>query len=208
MRAISPSDVSAGSLTASEVEELTRILTRHHNEPVMPVSRYCDAFSKWAGALAERATRETDGDKHFRDANLDAIAKLALTIELAIRKSNLLYRLIYAGQPIRTQMCPIHKGHWSGYGHGGHPCECQDGYDITGWLPTHELSLGARVALFAKHKGLEPVQCATHFPASPDYVEGFPCTATCGKYHTRAAAVDQAIEALAGILAEKEGFKP
>lgn len=52
-----------------------------------------------------------------------------------IRKSNLLYRILYADQEVRTEMCPTHKGKWSGCSWGENPCACNDDGNVTGWLP-------------------------------------------------------------------------
>jgi hypothetical protein len=60
---------------------------------------------------------------------------------LQIRKSNLLWRLIYAGETLREQQCPVHKGHWSGCRWDKDNCACQSlqngkvASDVTGWLP-------------------------------------------------------------------------
>lgn len=64
--------------------------------------------------------------------------------EFEAYKSNLLYRLIYLGEPLREVKCPKHDGHWSGCKWRDY-CDCQkvinpdDGlvyYDsnVTGWL--------------------------------------------------------------------------
>lgn len=51
---------------------------------------------------------------------------------LQIRKSNLLARIIYEGEKLRTKMCPEHKGEWSGIESSGNICphKCQ----LTGWI--------------------------------------------------------------------------
>lgn len=52
---------------------------------------------------------------------------------LAIDKSNLLARILYSGEKMRTQMCPEHKGRWSGIEWGPDnacPHRCQ----LTGWI--------------------------------------------------------------------------
>ena len=51
---------------------------------------------------------------------------------LSIRKSNLLARLLYAGEKLRSQACPEHKGKWSGIEWPDKPCphKCQ----MTGWV--------------------------------------------------------------------------
>jgi len=52
-----------------------------------------------------------------------------------IHKSNLLHRLLYQGQRLRSRPCPEHKGTWSGCHWEALPCGCQDGANVTGWLP-------------------------------------------------------------------------
>jgi len=55
---------------------------------------------------------------------------------MQITKSSLLGRLIYGGEKLRTEMCPIHKGHWSGLEWPDKPClhRCQ----MTGWIQEAE----------------------------------------------------------------------
>lgn len=55
-------------------------------------------------------------------------------MRLAIYKSNLLSRLIYSGEQLRTTPCPKHKGRWSGCVWDAQ-CECMCGSNVTGWLP-------------------------------------------------------------------------
>ncbi len=52
-----------------------------------------------------------------------------------IEKSNLLWRLIYAGERLRIHPCPIHLGHWSGWLREHCPAGCTLGINTTGWLP-------------------------------------------------------------------------
>lgn len=111
-------------LTPGQVHEMEQALTRHYGEPVMPVSRYCAAFDTWWSALEHT---EEPGLKKIRESAV-------LNLPLAIAKSNLLWRLIYLGEPLRTRQCPVHRGRWSGYG----DCACNLGgtfSDRTGWLP-------------------------------------------------------------------------
>jgi len=51
---------------------------------------------------------------------------------LSIGKSNLLARILYSGEKVRTKMCPEHKGKWSGIEWGDNACphKCQ----LTGWI--------------------------------------------------------------------------
>ena|SRR5258705_9447945 len=52
-------------------------------------------------------------------------------------KSCLLFRLIYAGERLRTHPCPIHKGRWSGCSTEPCPAGCSSEGNVTGWLPEH-----------------------------------------------------------------------
>ena len=102
-------------LTDAEADGLLAKLTEHFREPVMPVSRYCAALSTWR---ALRVQQSLTPDSLLR------------SVETAIRKSNLLYRMIYCGEKPRTVECPAHKGHWNGPATG-----CAEGCGGTGWLP-------------------------------------------------------------------------
>lgn len=66
-------------------------------------------------------------------------------VELLIRKSSLLDRLLYSGEKLRTEICPIHKGHWSGLEFGDNCCphKCH----LTGWIvqPEDEAKYDIRV---------------------------------------------------------------
>jgi hypothetical protein len=78
---------------------------------------FCSAYDVWLSALVAAG-------KH-------SMADDLRTARLYIVKSNLLDRLVYGGEPLRTRMCPKHKGKWSGLPSPGNDCEC----DLTGWLP-------------------------------------------------------------------------
>jgi len=62
-------------------------------------------------------------------------------VSLMIRKSSLLFRLIYCGEKLRPTMCPEHKGEWSGLEmppipeHGIEGNVCPHGCHLTGWIP-------------------------------------------------------------------------
>jgi hypothetical protein len=49
---------------------------------------------------------------------------------LAIQKSNLLARMFFAGEKPRENICPVHKGRWSGI-----MGDCPHGCQLTGWIP-------------------------------------------------------------------------
>ncbi len=92
------------------------------NDRTKIVTSVCTAFRTWG---------EVTGENRW-PTEFEAI------------KSNLLYRLIYLGERLRTEKCPVHDGHWVGCAFGTY-CDCQkvidpeDGlvyYDsnVCGWL--------------------------------------------------------------------------
>ena len=117
-------------MTEREARKLLRDLREHYGEPVMPIGRYCEALATWGRCIEQLWA--SDGD----EAHGAAYARHAMHISIDITKSNLLYRLLYLGEPLRQQKCPIHSGHWSGY-----PNEpCPHGCGHTGWLPEQPTS--------------------------------------------------------------------
>jgi len=111
-------------LSDEELRELHAKLHAHYHEPVLPVSKFCNAFGLWRDLQIER----------YKDGPADEVPRwlrdrAPQTLELAIRKSNLLYRMLYQGEEPRTEKCPKHKGSWSGIG------PCYYGCASTGWLP-------------------------------------------------------------------------
>lgn len=129
------SDISQGSLTAEQVAEYTDALTRHHGEPVRPVSHYCEAFTAWSRAIGAKVRRIENGEESDSEAGYyKAISDALFTLTIPIYKSNLLARLIYGGEKLRTKPCPEHKGRWSGCEYGPIPCGCGAGMNVTGWL--------------------------------------------------------------------------
>jgi hypothetical protein len=201
--------IAHGSLSGEEVAAYEGALARHYGEPVRPVSRYCKAFETWARALDERKERVealSDDDPRKQPETNDALTKIAdlsFLIALSIRKSNLLYRLIYEDQPLRTEMCPEHQGRWSGCVWDEY-CECMDGYDVTGWLPNHRLSTAELLSRFAKARG-GFATWSIHLPASPDYDEDEPTVATALGKKARGRDVAEAARRLASALRE-DGF--
>lgn len=104
--------------------------------------RVCPALFTWFRVMSELSDEDfarAQGHLNGPVRPQDVMAKLPLWIQ----KSNLLARLIYDGEELRTEQCPVHKGHWSGCQWGYPPCDCQKvmsdghvGYDsnVTGWL--------------------------------------------------------------------------
>lgn len=104
-------------LTDEQAAQMLARLADHFGEPVMPVSRYCDALRTWSRCMLER------------HGYASRAGRAVAYVELQIRKSNLLARLIYGGEELRTRECPRHRGRWSGVG------VCRHGCGETGWIP-------------------------------------------------------------------------
>jgi hypothetical protein len=73
------------------------------------------------------------GYKLHNLAGLKSFVETLSHVELSIRKSSLLARLIYGGEKLRTKKCPEHKGRWSGIPHPDNMCP--HGCEHTGWIP-------------------------------------------------------------------------
>ena len=115
-------------MTDEEAEVLRKQLEEHYDEPVMPISRYCNALRRWARCIRERDwDREKSGEKPLHGG----YGKVLETVLMDIAKSNLLWRLLYCGQQFRTQQCPEHKGSWDGH---AMLSGCSHQCDGTGWL--------------------------------------------------------------------------
>lgn len=85
-----------------------------------------------------------------RDYKLEELKNFEATYEsinyafMRIKKSCLLDRLLYGGEKLRSKMCPVHKGTWSGIECG--PSNdgtfqgnvCPHGCQLTGWIPEPE----------------------------------------------------------------------
>ena len=96
---------------------------RDLGEPVVEVARVCKAFSQWG-----EASGRNEWPNWFE-----------------AMKSNLLFRLLYLREPLRTEKCPKHDGRWSGCSWSKPYCDCQKVIDpvtghvvydsnVTGWL--------------------------------------------------------------------------
>src|SRR5258707_14854648 len=94
-----------------EAHELLRRLEQFYGEPVLPLGNFCHAMELWMDCIVKNNTAPTliqeginHGQKYFEYLKF---------MRIDIRKSNLLGRLLFAKEPLRTRMCPIHKGHWN-----------------------------------------------------------------------------------------------
>lgn len=116
-----------------------------HCDGTGKVSKYDQGWKSLAHSdkLAAKTERclyclETPG-RRYDYAEAKRIAEAASVLQIPIAKSNLLHRLIYIGEPLRTKKCPEHQGRWSGcdwnFDEDKPVCECTSGLNITGWLP-------------------------------------------------------------------------
>lgn len=115
-------------LTDEEVAEMLNKLSEHFREPVMPVSHYCRAIGAWFDAIT-KLNRDAE-NKPFRMRQGHTYWQHLRHVKRDILKSNLLGRLIYGGEKLRTEECPDHKGRWT-----GGLDDCVHGCQGTGWLP-------------------------------------------------------------------------
>lgn len=96
-------------------------------------SEFCKAMDEWANACITGLPTDDVITSTWRAE----FATHWMWIRRAISKSNLLLRLLYEGEKLRTKQCPVHLGKWSG-------CKlpeeteckgaCMSGYNVTGWL--------------------------------------------------------------------------
>lgn len=115
-------------MTDDEVRVMLLKLSEHFREPVMPVSEYCGKLWEYQKALRDRADRTKSNDDVNHSNSVDFVFRM-------ITKSNLLNRLIYCREELRTEMCPTHKGRWSGCVFEDNDCpHCMSGSNVTGWI--------------------------------------------------------------------------
>ncbi len=121
-------------LSEEQAEALLKTLSEHYSQPVMPVDRYCAALRTWVDQIAwinaPGRSMNADGTEELRQGY--RYVEVLRSVLLDINKSNLLSRLIYGGEKLRTRPCPKHEGRWSGIG------TCEFGCGETGWLPDPE----------------------------------------------------------------------
>jgi len=118
--------------TEEEAKDLLDKLSLFYGEPVKPISQYCRAFRTWQGAVEAAAERESDP---ALKTSFEGMVRDIRSVSVHVGKSNLLARLLYAGEELRTEPCPIHKGRWSGCVWGDGRCpHCMSGDSVTGWV--------------------------------------------------------------------------
>jgi hypothetical protein len=123
--------------TPEEAEAMLENLRLYYKEPVMPIGKYCEAFRTWQDAIEDAAeqAKEDPDESPFARQSLEDMARAIQEVSTLVSKSNLLSRLLYGGEELRTERCPIHKGHWSGCVWGDGRCpHCMSGDNVTGWV--------------------------------------------------------------------------
>jgi hypothetical protein len=93
-------------------DELVAELSRRHRKPVMAVEKYCEAMNIWWRVFMEKFHKQYKADKaRGGTGTSDGLSMESLRwVHLSIRKSNLLYRLIYLGEKLRTRPCTTPHG--------------------------------------------------------------------------------------------------
>ena len=103
--------------------------------PVLRLSDVCTILRLWARTYATPLPNDADYTKEARKK----LAEYWQYVDLQISKSCLLDRLFFQDdEAVRTEPCPEHKGRWSGCAWENLPCGCQNGSNVTGWLPLPE----------------------------------------------------------------------
>ena len=113
-----------------EAQEQLERLEKFYGVPVLPLSAFCDGMGTWMDGIIKNNTDPAlnkrgmhHGYKYYEALN---------QMRIDIMKSNLLGRLFYAKERLRTCMCPVHKGHYSGEAMFFQ--KCPQLCDGTGWL--------------------------------------------------------------------------
>ena len=109
------------------------VAAREALQPLIPAG--LSVLSKEAAQEVLTIIRRSLTSREERIATLVGYEHAAHQVDrtfLAIRKSNLLARLMYSGEKLRETMCPEHKGKWSGIEWSDSRCphKCQ----LTGWV--------------------------------------------------------------------------
>lgn len=122
------------AMSALDVDYCVNFAKSHYNEPVMPLSKFCNAIITWANIISEncRNNQETHSNGIKRIQQGDAYHNYLFKIIIDIQKSNLLYRILFLEEEPRKNKCPIHNGHWSGI--EWNDSKCQYGCNLTGWI--------------------------------------------------------------------------
>jgi hypothetical protein len=102
--------------------------------PLLRLSDLCNTLRLWARVYCTLLP----GDDEYKKQDRLRLNEAASYVDLQISKSCLLDRLFFQDEALRTVPCPTHKGRWSGCVWDKLPCGCQNGANVTGWLPAPE----------------------------------------------------------------------
>lgn len=119
------------------VKQYEEALAEHYDEPVIPVSEACAAIEAWGRACSDN---HPELDERFvtQEQRTGAIWRDSGTfLLLHAAKSNMLARLLYGREKLRTAKCPEHDGRWQGLEFGDNVCSY--GCGLTGWLPADDV---------------------------------------------------------------------
>ena len=119
---------------AAKAESYNDAYPFHSYGPLVRLSDVCNILRTWAKAYCVAQP----GENEYKAAVRQQFQEAWQHIDLQIRKSCLLDRLFFQNEGLRTVPCPEHKGSWSGCSWGSPPCACQNGANVTGWLPNEE----------------------------------------------------------------------
>ena len=126
------------SLNSAEAQQMLLRLEEFYKEPVLPLHNFCQAMQLWFECIVKNnsdpALRRHDGEQGYN------YFKFLQQMRIDIRKSNLLGRILYGKEPLRTRMCPVHKGHYNG--EAMFFTKCPHSCDGTGWLRERESDRG------------------------------------------------------------------
>jgi hypothetical protein len=89
-----------------EAQAQLRRLEQFYGAPVLPLNGFCKAISTWMDCIAKNNTDpalKRGGMEHGKE-----YYEFLNRMRIDIMKSNLLGRLLYAKEPLRTRMCPLH----------------------------------------------------------------------------------------------------
>jgi len=114
-----------------EAEEMLAQLEKFYRQPVLPLRHFCQALETWMDCIWKRNSEPAEIELR-EDLRPHPYFKHLPQMRIDIRKSNLLGRLLFAKQQLRTRRCPVHNGHWSGEAMFFE--DCPHHCDGTGWL--------------------------------------------------------------------------
>ena len=121
-------------MTDPEAEAALKALCKHYRQPVLPLSRFCEAVRTWFRAIERNNTDPSLGrpGRHSK-ARMTSRTPQHRAGHLKVQPPR---PASTCWEKLRTVPCPEHKGHWTGDG----KCQCEG----TGWLrePEDQMKIG------------------------------------------------------------------